>query len=133
MKFTLINTDVIARCADMVARMAVTDPPQVVTIATLKSTRSLAQNALYWKWIDIIRMHVGDTTGQHFDKDSMHEFLAGKFQPTIVVEVCGEVRTVRKSTSKNSVEEMQEYMNLVDRYCADRLHLILPVREMPEP
>jgi len=130
MKFTLVNADVIKRCADTISRMEVTDPPQVVTVAPLKSTRSLAQNALYFKWVDIIRMHVGDTTGQHFSKDEMHEFLAAKFQPTVTVEIAGEVRSVRKSTARNDVEEMREYMEKVDRYSADRLHLILPVRDI---
>lgn len=97
-----------------------------------KSKRSLQSNALYWKWIDCIRLHVMDTTGQAYSSDAMHEFFKAKFLPTVTVEIMGEVQRGRLSTASLNTAEMSEYMEKIDRYCADSLHLFLPSPNVPE-
>ena len=129
MKYTLVNIQVADKVQQVVAGLPITDPPYVITVEQQKSRRTLSQNSLWWRWVDIIRMHIADCTGQHYSKEDMHEYFIALFQPTVEVTVAGESRFVPKRTSKNDVEEMQKFMEKVDRYCADRLHLILPVRE----
>lgn len=101
-------------------------------IQRVKSKRSLAANALYWKWIDCIRLHVMDTTGQAYSADAMHEFFKAKFLPTVTVEIMGEVQRGRLSTASLNTADMSEYMEKIDRYCADSLHLFLPSPNVPE-
>ena len=107
-------------------------PPYVVEIRQQATKRSLDQNALLWKWYDVIRQHVGDTTGQHYSAEELHEWFKAKFLASRFVCVAGESIRCRATTTKLSVAEMHDYMEMIDRYCADRLHLILPVREIPE-
>ena len=106
---------------------AVASPPDgyEVSISPPRKKRTLQANALYWKWIDQIRLHVIDTTGQSYSADAMHEWFKSKFLPTEVVEVNGEPIRCRLSTAKLSTKEMSDYMDMIDKYCANNLHLLL--------
>ena len=133
MKYRVVNERVKDAVLSVVGTIdTAASPPYVVEIRQQATKHSDEQRGLYFRWVDIIRQHVADTTGHYASKDEMHEWLAGKFQPTVAVTVGGETRYVRKSISKNSVKEMRELLELVDRYAAANLFLILPVREIPE-
>lgn len=97
-----------------------------VVIKEAKSTRSVNQNSLMWKWLDIIRLHILDSTGQAFSADEMHEWFKAKFLPSTVVEVDGDAIRCRTTTTKLNTAEMAAYLDIIDKYCADSLHLYLP-------
>jgi hypothetical protein len=97
-----------------------------VVIRPHKSKRTLDQNALYWKWLDIIRLHIADSTGQFYSAEDLHEFFKSRFTQARTVEVGGDVATVRRTTTKLNTAEFSAYMEAVDRYCIDRMQLYLP-------
>jgi len=102
------------------------EPVCEVTFREAKSKRSLAQNSIYWKWVDCIRLHVMDSTGQAYSADQMHEWFKAKFLPTSTVEIAGEVQRCRLSTTVLNTAEMSEYMDKIDRFCVSNLGLYLP-------
>lgn len=56
------------------------DKPLVVRISEQKETRSLAQNRLYWLWLDTFAKEMGDSS------DYYHVFLSvGFYQRFIIV------------------------------------------------
>lgn len=107
-------------------------PTQSVEVKPHKSTRSTAQNSLYWKWLDIIRLHVADSTGETYSAEELHEWFKKKFLPARMVEIAGEVVPVTRTTTKLDTAKMAEYMEKVDRYCVTALHLFLPQPGGPE-
>ena len=102
------------------------EPVCVVSFSVMKDTRSLKQNRLYWKWLGILRVHMADSTGEFHAEEDLHEWLMKKFLPLRTIEVAGELVPIRRSTKGLNVEKMAKYMTLVDRHCADSLHLWLP-------
>ena len=128
MKYTISRIEIADKASQVVAGLPITDPPWVVSVEQQKSRRSLDQNALLWKWYDVIRQHMGDTTGEWYSAEQVHEYFKAKFLPSRVVDMGDGPIRCRATTTKLSVEDMHKYMEKIDRYCADRLHLILPVR-----
>jgi len=122
-KFVLVNDSVRHRAIDAVAT---TPEGWEVEIKPHKAQRSNRQNSTYWMWVDHIRLHVADATGNFYTKDQLHEFLASKFLPTEVVTIAGEEKATRKSTAKLSTAEFAAYLDQVDRYCVTSLGLYLP-------
>ena len=132
MRYTIVNNRILSAAIAAISGIdPAASPPYVVEIRQQATKRSLDQNAMLWAWYDVIRQHVGDTTGQHYSADQLHEFFKAKFLPSRVVDLGDGAVRCRATTTKLSVAEMHDYMEMIDRYCADRLHLILPVR-MPE-
>ena len=106
------------------------DVIHIIRIEEYKPTRNLEQNALHWKRLDIIRLHIADSTGQIFSAEDLHEFFKSKFLPAHIVEIGNEsIKIVRTTTNKNT-KEFSEFMDQIDRYCIERLNLFLPTREM---
>jgi len=131
MRYTIINERVRGAVQTVVESLPIDNShPYVVEIKQRATKRSLDQNALLWKWYDVIRQHVGDTTGEHYSAEQLHEWFKAKFLPSRVVSVAGESVRCRATTTKLTVAEMHDYMEMIDRYCADRLHLLLPVRPL---
>jgi hypothetical protein len=107
-----------------------------VLIRKHKSSRSLAQNRLMWKWYDIIRIHIADSGGQLFTAEDLHEWYKAKFLPSKVVAVDGEPIRCRASTASLRMSRnddtpegevtMHEYLDMIDRHSADSLNLVLP-------
>jgi hypothetical protein len=97
-----------------------------VIVKPHKSTRSIQQNSLYWKWLDIIRLHIADSTGRFFSAEELAEWFKAKFLPARVVEIDGESISCRRTTTKMNTAEMADYLNMIDRYCVDSLGLYLP-------
>lgn len=124
-RFTIIS-DAVAERACAVIRSLPRDKRFEVTICEAKSSRSLQQNALYWKWMDAIRLHVADSTGDFYSAEDLHEWFKTKFLPANPVTIDGEMQLARRTTTSLSVRAMSEYMNLIDRYCVEHLNLYLP-------
>lgn len=97
-----------------------------VIVKPHKSTRSLQQNSLYWKWLDLIRLHIADSTGNFFSAEELAEWFKAKFLPARVVDLNGEAIPCRRTTTKLNTAEMADYLNMIDRYCVESLGLYLP-------
>ena len=77
-----------------------------LTIKPFKKNRSVAQNALYWKWMMICADELGYT------KDGMHQtFMRELLAPIIIDTPSGDV--MEYSTRKLNVKEMATYMEQV--------------------
>lgn len=113
------------RAVDIIARLPLL-PAHEVVIRERKSKRSLEANALHWKRLDVLRLHLADSTGQFYSAEEIHDYFKRKFLPVRVVEIGGESQVVERTTTKMSTKEFSEFMDLIDRYCATELGLYLP-------
>ena len=97
-----------------------------VIVKKHKSSRSLSQNSLYWKWLDLIRLHIADSTGNIFSAGELAEWFKAKFLPARIVEINGEANPCRRTTTKLNTADMAAYLDSIDRYCVESLGLYLP-------
>jgi hypothetical protein len=104
--------------------------PLTVTWGPYKSSRSLEQNKLLWKWLDIVRMHIADSGGELFTAEELHEFFKAKFLESRVVEINGEAIRCRATTTKLNTKQMTDYLTHIERHAAQSLHLILPMDDI---
>lgn len=89
-----------------------------VKIGDLK--RGNNQNALYWKWLQII----ADETGH--DKDELHEAFKRNFIGVDDgIDIFGNLYLRPKSSAKLKKREFHEYMVKVEIY-ANSLNIVLP-------
>lgn len=123
-RYILRNDDIKARLIGIIQGLS-TSSPWEVELKPYKGKRSLAQNRLMWKWIDEIRLHIADSTGQLWSSDDIHEWLKDQFLPAKVVEIDGKPAKARKSTAALNTREFTEYLEQIEMYCADRLGLLL--------
>jgi len=96
-----------------------------VDVKVYKTSRTLAQNSLYWMWMTEMRDHLLETTGESYSAEDLHDFMKGKFLPTKVTEILGEIHRTKMSTTRLKVDEFSQYLEKIDYYCADELHLNL--------
>lgn len=89
------------------------DPTKVweVTVRERKSKRSLEQNSRYWSLLTDLGRHLG------YEAEELHDALRFKFLRQRV-EIGDEALPLMKSTTKLSVEEMNEYMEAIERWAA---------------
>lgn len=73
-------------------------------INEMKSQRSLEQNNYYWFYLTII----AETTG--YEPEEVHEWAKGKFLSDGIVELFGDKVRKKKSTTKLTVGQFQEYL-----------------------
>lgn len=103
--------------------------PRKGAIVLIRSKRSEAQNNLLWKWNSEIQIHMRETHGQIASGEEWHEILVSKLWPAEVrpVELPDGTRykVGRAKTRGFSIEQMSEYLNLLDAYCAESLGLLL--------
>ena len=90
-----------------------------------KSSRTLAQNALYWKWLSEIQKHIFLHQGQTYSSDDIHEYMKKRFLPKVVTEIMGEVIKKQISTTKLNVGKFSDYLGMIDYYCNEELQLTL--------
>jgi len=103
-----------------------------IVIRPYKSKRSIDQNRLMWKWIDIIRVHVGDSTGNFFSGEEVHAWLKEKFLPVRIVEISGTAVRCAATTTKLNTKEMADYLTAIERFCASEMGLFLPIPGMAD-
>jgi hypothetical protein len=130
-KFILRSEEIRRRASDLIREIPL-DVVHEVVIRPYKSKRSLDQNALHWKRMDIIRLHIADSTGQVFSAEDVHEFFKKKFLPVRLIEIGGESVKVRRTTTQLNTKEFSEFMDNIDRYCIEHLQLWLPEPGMEE-
>ena len=81
-------------------------------------SRSTKQNALYWKWLDVLT-ETGNSVG------ALHQYLAQEYLSPVAEDIQGETVLVIKSTTTLTVKEFAEYLSRVEEF-ADGLGCILP-------
>ena len=91
-----------------------------ITIARHRKNRSLNQNSLLWKWYGEIAQDTGNTA------DDIHEFCKQKFLAPAFIELNGETKEIRRTTTKLNTKEMSEFMNQVEAWAASELGIALP-------
>lgn len=104
--------------------------PIKVTVTEIKANRSKAQNRLLWKWNGEIQRHMREAYGQMASDEEWHEILVSKLCPSEIHPVTlpdgTRYRVGRARTSKFKVDQMTQYLELLDAYCAESLNLLLP-------
>lgn len=91
-----------------------------VTIEKKKGKRSLAQNRLYWKIIDLINTETGN------DKDEIHTFFKKKYLPKEFTDYeTGDIYISYNSTAKLKVNEFKEYLDNVIQFTAEFFGIVI--------
>lgn len=105
------------------------EEPKKLTIETVKTNRSTAQNSLMWLWNGEIQRYMSEHYGQIASAYEWHDILVEKLCPMDGYSVSlptGETfKTGRARTSKFKTQEMTEYLEKLDAYCSS-IGLLLP-------
>ena len=96
-----------------------------VKIGLYKTSRTLAQNSLYWRWLAEIQKHIFKTMGEMHSTEQIHYHMREKFLPMRVSEFMGKVQREPMSTTRLSIGKFSDYLNIIDYYCNEELQLIL--------
>ncbi len=91
----------------------------LLTIKRKWNKRSLNQNALMWKWFEIIGDYIGE------DKNEVYRIMTGLYSPKVEVKMGKKVYNIPKGTSKMTKGEMVEFLFHCEKE-ASQLGLILP-------
>jgi len=104
--------------------------PRKLTIVEVRSKRSDAQNKMLWMWNGLIQTHLRESFGQLASSEEIHEIMVSKLWPAEVHQVelpdGSSYKVGRAKTRKFSIQQMTEYLELLDSYCAEYLQLLLP-------
>lgn len=104
--------------------------PLKVSMVAEKTSRTEAQNRILWKWNGEIQKHMRESFGQIATAEEWHDILVSKLCPSEVHPVTlpdgTRYRVGRARTSKFKVDQMTQYLELLDAYCAEILSLLLP-------
>ncbi len=87
-----------------------------VSVKQWRGSRSLSQNALYWKWLGEISMQAL-VNGNTFTADTWHEYFKKYWCPVTVVEMPagGDIKV--KTTSKLDAGQFCHYLNQIEQWC----------------
>lgn len=110
------------------------DPLHEISVSEYTSTRSLQQNALYWKWNTVIAQEQGETKDDihlfHKEKFAIHIFVRddesfrrmmqaintlNNFEYHLYREALGKIVELTQTTAF-SVAQFTEYLNEIDRF-----------------
>lgn len=105
---------------------AVVAHPQVVTFADYRSNRSVEQNSAYWAMLSEVRDWLWNHEGDAVPVEVLHMQMKQQFQP-IIGSYSTQIKApnghlwwtdipIPKSTTRNSVKEMAEYMEKVEAH-----------------
>lgn len=84
-------------------------------------TRTLEQNSLYWKWLEIIGEDLG------YFKNEMHEVFLDMFAPTLTfADLDNRPKQRKVRSSEMTVKQMNEYMNQIEVFASEH-GILLPV------
>jgi hypothetical protein len=99
-----------------------------LTVKQWKETRSLSQNALYWKWLaDIDKQSPLMCESKISGSEMWHEVFKHYFCPMKTVANKKAALNI-KSTKMLDVGEMTFYLNKIENWCFDRgIKLSIPV------
>lgn len=118
------------RAANLVANLPLDGRQWRLVWQEAKEKRRDVQNRLLWMWMSHIQAHMREAFGQIASAEEWHEVFCRKLMPAEAVNVRLPDGTMmdagRWRSSKASVREMTEYLNLLDAYCTENLGLLLP-------
>ena len=92
----------------------------VIKIWEVEVGRSIEQNALYWKWVDIISKELG------YHQQEMNMLIKYKFLKKETINEHGSVTIDLKSTATLTKEEFSKLMNDVLFWANDTFNINLP-------
>jgi hypothetical protein len=95
----------------------------VITVTEGRRKRSIAQNSYYWgKVIQMISDYTGD------EPDNVHDFFKGRFltDKRMIVIADEEIEAEKASTTRLTTKGMDEYMEKIRRFAAEKLNLNIP-------
>jgi hypothetical protein len=95
--------------------------PWRVTVEPYRKSRSVEQNRLYWKILQLAADELG------CDAEGIHDVARKKFLPPVFTEIKGEVHEGRPSTTKLNVGEFSDYIERVTAWLQVDLGLVLPM------
>lgn len=72
-----------------------------------KSTRTLSQNALYWKYLDIIEMETGNNA------NDLHELFRRTLLKPKIIKVLGREIVIPRSTTELKKHEFSDYLDKI--------------------
>lgn len=99
-------------------------PLNAEMVITISRKRSLNQNALFHKWINIISSEIGE------DSEVVKYWLKCKFLGCEEKEIDGHTYSIPPETSKLNKQEMSDFMQRVYIFAAEELHVNLPSNEL---
>ena len=117
--FVLRNEAVRRNAIGWIGTLPRTGGPWEVCVRRWHKDRSLAQNRLYWKWVNEIAAQTGE------DPDALHDWLRRKFLGARPVRVQGEIVDFLPSTTFDRLDFVAEQIAEMCRRAAspdERLH-----------
>lgn len=85
---------------------------------TKAASRSLSQNALYWKWNTELSEQIKTRTGQEHDSETVHEYFKLKFCPQKQV-LFGKSNLRIQSTTRLDKGEFTFYLNQIEQWAVN--------------
>ena len=100
-----------------------------VSIKEWRESRSLSQNALYWKWLtEISKQSNLEIKGSKFKSEELWHEVFKKYYCAEKTITDGKVNTIVKSTKLLDVGEMTFYLSKIESWCIDRgIKLTIPI------
>jgi len=125
--YVLQSNAVVQRLIDrlQMVRFDKDQPIYEVTVKEYKSTRSSAQNRLYWKWMHEVSLMYHESGRELYSDEVWHEFFKKHFLPTDVKEVRGVFIEMRKTTTKLNTKSFTHYLEQIDHYSGSELEIQL--------
>ena len=96
-----------------------------VDVQEYKSNRTVAQNSLMWLWLACMRDYIFEHTGNKYTTEAIHAEMKESFLEPIVHQLKNKT-IVEYSTRNLSTKKFTIYLEKLDIYSADNLHLVLP-------
>jgi hypothetical protein len=107
------------RCGDLIGVLQFNEKaPKAGDYVSVKwgSTRTLSQNALYWKYLTWLIDHGGLKDHGHFDPQALHDNLKAHFLSEKIMDK-GEFKSVEDpTTTEMGKTEFGEYFDKVDHF-----------------
>lgn len=127
-KITVENFETTTNAAALEIERLLTEGKVVsVEVKEWKDTRSLSQNALYWKWLGEMSQQILERTEESHDTDTLHEYFKLKFCPQKEVTL-GKATIAIRSTKRLDKGEMNHYMAQIEQWAVNaRFKLTVPI------
>ena len=120
MDFTIKTEQDRQAVIEYVSKLDITRREYEAKIVKKTEKRTLAQNRLYYLWLNCISAETGN------DVEDLHEYLKRTFLGTRYRIIYGEGITTSFSTTDLSTEQFTEYLEKVQRWANVEQGIILP-------
>lgn len=123
MRFILNDDKILANCIDFISKIDTEGKKKKAVIITdAESARTLAQNRLYWKWLEFLSNETGYT------REEFHDFFKVKFLSEKIT-IFGEYIISIKSTTKLGVVKFKEYLESIENWVFNNMGYIFPATD----